>query len=227
MLAISLLDCGEPEKSINLFECITDGVLKEPFLFEQVFRNTPLYSKYQGILSRQNVVITKEDTKQALVHYYLKVIQLFEQHAASDYIIQLAHMAMSKLHVEDPQLPMFQSIVFNNHLQLEHYEEAYHALVYNADTSRRKDCLRQLVIMLFECRRFDLLMQLPYNCLQEEFENIVESRARSLSIDQNEVYNFLYSFHANKGNMRKGKYIMNSMLFLFIYICIPCLQLRL
>lgn len=204
MLAVSLLDCGEPQKAIHLFEQVQESVLREPLLFEQVLKNTPIYTKLAGILNRQKVVPTKEEAKLALVHYYLKVIQLFEQHSAFDYIIQLAHIAMNKLHVDDQQLPMFQSIVFNNHLQLGHYEEAYHALVYNADTSRRKDCLRQLVIMLFQCKRFDLLMQLPYNGLQEEFENIVESRARSLSIDQNEVYNFLYAFHANKGNMRKG-----------------------
>ncbi|KAH8416814.1 hypothetical protein KR222_005997, partial [Zaprionus bogoriensis] len=208
MLAVSLLDCGEPDKAIELFEKITEGVLKEPFLFEQVLRNTPLYTKLQGLLNSKDVAVTKEDAKLAMVHYYLKVIQLFEQHSAIDYIIQLAQMAMSKLRVDDPQLPMFQSIVFNNHLQLQHYEEAYHALVYNADTSRRKDCLRQLVITLFECKRFDLLIQLPYNNLQEEFESIVESRARSLSIDQNQVYNFLYSFHTNKGNMRKAAIVM-------------------
>ncbi|XP_030561642.1 nuclear pore complex protein Nup160 homolog [Drosophila novamexicana] len=208
MLAVSLLDCGEPQKAIHLFEQVQESVLREPLLFEQVLKNTPIYTKLAGILNRQKVVPTKEEAKLALVHYYLKVIQLFEQHSAFDYIIQLAHIAMNKLHVDDQQLPMFQSIVFNNHLQLGHYEEAYHALVYNADTSRRKDCLRQLVIMLFQCKRFDLLMQLPYNGLQEEFENIVESRARSLSIDQNEVYNFLYAFHANKGNMRKAATVM-------------------
>jgi len=47
-------------------------------------------------------------------------------------------------------------------------------------------------------------MQFSYIGLQDEFESIVESRARSMSIDQNEVYNFLYAFHTNKGNMRKG-----------------------
>ncbi|XP_002003887.4 nuclear pore complex protein Nup160 homolog [Drosophila mojavensis] len=208
MLAVSLLDCGEPHKAIKLFEQVQESVLKEPFLFQQVLKNTPLYSTLSNVLKRQKIVPTKDETKQALVHYYLKVIQLFEQHSGYDYIIQLAHVAMNRLTGDDPQLPMFQSIVFNNHLQLGHYEEAYHALVYNADTSRRKDCLRQLVIMLFQCKRFDLLMQLPYNSLQEEFENIVESRARSLSIDQNEVYNFLYAFHSNKGNMRKAATVM-------------------
>ncbi|EDW02941.1 nuclear pore complex protein Nup160 homolog [Drosophila grimshawi] len=209
MLAVSQLDCGEPIKAIHLFKQVADSVLKEPFLFEQVLKNTPLYSKLASIFNQPDSKPTEEDAKNAFVHYYLKVIQLFEQNSASDYIIQLAESAMSKLDVEDPQLPMFQSIVFNNHLQLGHYEEAYHALANNADTSRRKDCLRQLVIMLFQCNRFDLLMEPPYeNNLQDEFESIVECRARSLSIDQNEVYNFLYAFNAKKGNMRKAATVM-------------------
>ncbi|KAH8403080.1 hypothetical protein KR222_004297, partial [Zaprionus bogoriensis] len=242
MLAVSLLDCGEPEKAIELFDKTAEGVLHEPFLFEQVLRSTPLYTNLSGLLTRQqDVAVSKVDAKLALVHYYLKVIQLFEQHSAADYVIQLAHMAMSKLQLEDPQLPMFQSIVFNNHLQLEHYEEAYHALVYNADPSRRKDCLRQLVIMLFERRRFDLLVKLPYNNLQEEFEDIVESRARSLSIEQNQVYNFLYAFHVDKGNMRKAATVMYEQAMRFqvdndvpdalqkrcssLLVCINCLHL--
>ncbi|XP_017110346.1 nuclear pore complex protein Nup160 homolog [Drosophila elegans] len=207
MLAASLLDCGEAHKAVHLFHETATGVVDDDFLFEHVLKNTPLYCKLQESVNRGET-ISAEDRKLAIVHYYLKVIQLFEQHSALDYVIQLAEMAMSVLQQDDPQLPMFQSIVFNNHLQLGHYEEAYCALVYNADTSRRKDCLRQLVITLFQSKCLSLLMQFPYIGLQDEFESIVESRARSMSIDQNEVYNFLYAFHTNKGNMRKAATVM-------------------
>ncbi|EDW76015.1 uncharacterized protein Dwil_GK14894 [Drosophila willistoni] len=205
MLAVSLLDSGEPHKAVFLFEEAASGVLHEPFLFEHVLKHTPLYSRLQGLDEMDQ---TTEDRMQATVHYYLKVIQLFVQHSALDYIIQLANMAMNMLLPNDPQLPMFQSIIFNNHLQLGHYEEAYHALVHNADTSRRKDCLRQLVIELFQNKGLDMLIEFPYVGLQDEFENIVESRARSISIEHNEVYNFLYAFHVNKGNMRKAATVM-------------------
>jgi len=215
MLAVSLLDCGEAHKAVHLFQQTAPGVVEDDFLFEHVLKNTPLYSKLQESVTRGDK-ISAEDKKLAIVHYYLKIIQLFEQHSALDYVIELAHMAMSVLQRDDPQLPMFQSIVFNNHLQLGHYEEAYYALVYNADTSRRKDCLRQLVITLFQNKCLPLLMQFPYIGLQDEFESIVESRARSMSIDQNDVYNFLYAFHTNKGNMRKG---LNRTSFIILFSC--------
>ncbi|EDW88051.1 nuclear pore complex protein Nup160 homolog [Drosophila yakuba] len=240
MLAVSLLDCGEAHKTLHLFQQTAPGVVEDDFLFEHVLKNTPLYSKLQESVSRGDT-ISPEDTKLAIVHYYLKVIQLFEQHSALDYVIQLADMAMSVLQPDDPQLPMFQSIVFNNHLQLGHYEEAYRALVNNADTSRRKDCLRQLVITLFQNKCLPLLMQFSYIGLQDEFESIVESRARSMSIDQNEVYNFLYAFHTNKGNMRKAATVMYEQAMRFqvdsdapnalekrcssLLICLNCLHL--
>nr|ACM79338.1 nucleoporin 160 kDa [Drosophila melanogaster] len=240
MLAVSLLDCGEAHKAVHLFHEAESGIVEDDFLFEHVLKNTPLYGKLQNSVSRGDT-ISPEDTKLAIVHYYLKVIQLFEQHSALDYIIQLADMAIRVLQPDDPQLPMFQSIVFNNHLQLGHYVEAYTALVNNADISRRKDCLRQLVITLFQNKCLPLLMQFSYIGLQDEFESIVESRARSMSIDQNEVYNFLYAFHTNKGNMRKASTVMYEQAMRFqvdsdapnalekrcssLLICLNCLHL--
>lgn len=142
--------------------------------------------------------------KEAMTKYYLKVIQLFEQHSAYDCVIRLAKAAIDELDPQSPQLAMFQSIVFSNHLNLEHYSEAYHSLIGNAEQSRRKDCLRQLVVCLFEKRRLDLLMQFPYLGLYEELENIIESRARSMAIEENIYYDFLFSFYISKSNMPKA-----------------------
>lgn len=142
---------------------------------------------------------------EALTAYYLRVIQLFEQHGALDHVIALAKTAIGILGDGDhPQLAMFQSIVFANHLQLEHYDEAYHALIDNAEPARRKDCLRQLVCCLFQQRRLDLLMRFPYVRLQDELEEIVEARARAARIQANPYYDFLYAFHVTKGNMRRA-----------------------
>lgn len=106
---------------------------------------------------------------------------------------------------------MFQSIVFTNHLQLGHYDEAYHTLINNSEFSRRKDCLRQLVICLFQQKRLDLLMRFPYIRLQDDLEEIIESRARSMAIEGNQYYDFLYAFHVTKENMRKGIIISNQL----------------
>uniref|UniRef100_W8B7B0 Nuclear pore complex protein Nup160 n=1 Tax=Ceratitis capitata TaxID=7213 RepID=W8B7B0_CERCA len=214
ILAVSLLDCGETYKAYDLFLQSTKGVMREQFLTDKILKGTPLAKRTECVTA-----LGEEDggggdaldntiSNQIITQYYLKVIQLLEQHNALDHIISMAQVAIGLLEKSDPQLPMFQSIVFNNHLQLEHYEEAYHSLIYNAELSRRKDCLRQLVVTLFNRKRLDLLMHFPYVGLHEEFENIVESRARSLVIDQNEVYDFLYAFHVNNGNMRKASAIM-------------------
>lgn len=145
---------------------------------------------------------------ESIAQYYLKVIQLFEQHSALDCIIRLAKAAIDNLEVNNPQMAMFQSIVFTSHLNLEHYTEAYHSLIGNAEPFRRKDCLRQLVVCLFEKRRLDLLMKFPYLGLQDELENIIESRARSMAIDGNNYYDFLHAFYISKSNMRKASNIM-------------------
>lgn len=121
-------------------------------------------------------------------------------------MISLAQLAIGIIEKDDPKLPMFQSIVFTSHLSLEHYEEAYHSFIYNAEFSRRKDGLRLLLLELFKKKRLDLIMQFPYEGLRDEFERIVETRARSLAIEGNIVYDFLYAYHVEKGNYRKASF---------------------
>lgn len=167
------------------------GVQQEPFL--------------EKIVIQSSVDLSSSE---AVTQYYLRVIQLFEQYSSQDCVIQLAKAAIDELDSTSPQLAMFQSIVFANHLGLEHYEEAYHSLISNTESSRRKDCLRQLVVCLFEKRRLDLLMKFPYLGLQEELENIIESRARSMAIENNIYYDFLYAFYISKSTMRKAAAVM-------------------
>lgn len=145
---------------------------------------------------------------EAIAQFYLKIIQLFEEYSSRDCIIQLAKATIDELQPASGQLAMFQSIVFMNHLNLEHYEEAYHALTANTEPARRKDCLRQLVVRLFEKRRLDLLLKFPYLGLQVELENIIESRARSMSIEDNVYYDFLFSFYISRSTVRKAASVM-------------------
>lgn len=100
--------------------------------------------------------------------------------------------------------PTLHSIAFVNHLRLEHHQEAYQSLNSNPDSARQVDCLRQLVVNLFELRRLDLLLEFPYENLVQDLERIVQSRARSLDISNSAFYNFLYAFHIKKSNFKKG-----------------------
>lgn len=192
ILAVSLLDNGERDKAFALFMRAAQGVTSEQFLIEKILKSS------DGNIS----------PKEAIAKYYLRVIQLFEQYTALDCVINIAQVAINRLDGDDPMLATFQSIVFANHLALQHYEEAYESLIHNAEQSRRKDCLRQLVVSLFEERHLDILMQFPYIELQDELENIIESRARSMMVEDNNHYDFLYAFHVTKGNMRKASAIM-------------------
>lgn len=212
ILAISLLDNGEKQKAYKFFMQADRGVLNESFLIEKILK------PYKNN-------ITPND---AVAEYYLKVIQFFEQYSALDCIISLAKAATNILDRNDSKLAMFQSIIFSNHLSLGHYEEAYRSLIHNAEPSRRKDCLRQLVASLFQEKRLQLLMQFPYTGLQDELENIIESRARSMMVDENNYYDFLYSFHITKGNMRKASSIMyeRAMRYLLEHNSVQAMQSR-
>lgn len=202
-----MLENGESAKAFDLFMQAAKGVLTETFL-ERIVQ--PQQQQRMDV-DAAAVVDAIDDSSETLAQYYLKVIQLFEQYSALDHVIVLAKTAIRVLdgRVDDPKLAMFQSIVFANHLALGHYDEAYYALIDNAQSSRRKDCLRQLVICLFQQKRLDLLMRFPYVRLHDELEEIIESRARSMAVEGNRYYDFLFAFHVTQENMRKGKHSLS------------------
>ncbi|XP_011502430.1 PREDICTED: nuclear pore complex protein Nup160 homolog [Ceratosolen solmsi marchali] len=189
ILGISLLEMGESQKACDHFLRASNGVLIDDYLCK-------LFSTH---------IVSKSG---ALIHYYLKVIELFEQHNASDCIIELAMTAMTIAEKDDPNLPTLHSIVFTQHLNLQHHIEAYNCLNTNPDAARRVDCLRQLVITLFNRKKLIDLIDFPYVDMYQDLEKIMESRARSVDLMENNYYDFLYSFYINNGNVRKAASIM-------------------
>ncbi|XP_071559183.1 nuclear pore complex protein Nup160 homolog isoform X2 [Temnothorax nylanderi] len=190
ILAVALLEMGEMRKACDHFLRASNGILTDVFLVDALLNS--------------NVTSKNKD----LVHYYLKVIKLFEEHNASDCIIEIAETAIATADADDPNLPTLHSIIFAQHLSLGHHAEAYHCLNANPDPVRRVDCLRQLVVTLFEKKLLIDLISFPYVDMYEDLERIVEGRARSVDLMENNYYNFLYSFHVNKQNMRKAASIM-------------------
>lgn len=209
ILALTFLDTGETQKAYDMFIESAKGVLSEPYLMQ--FVNASEFTSSNEIMAQ----------------YYLKVMRLFEKHEIYDCVIALAEVAIGAAEKET-QLAMFQSIIFNNHMHLKHYEEAYHSLIHNVELSRRKDCLRQLVIVLFMEKRFDIPINFPYIGLEQDLQNIVETRARSMAIEKNEHYNFLYAYHIKNNNMKKAAIVMyeRALRFLHESNTIESLQLR-
>lgn len=137
--------------------------------------------------------------------FEFQVIRVFEQQNLCDSIIDLAEHAIRIAEKDDPELPTLYSIVFLNRLKVGQYTEAYESLVANPDSDRRKDCLRQLIVTLFDSEMLDALVEFSFAGMQNDLERIVEGRARSLDVSDNKYYDFLYAFHTLKGNTRKGK----------------------
>lgn len=190
ILAKSYLMNGENSKALDLFPQSAKGIFSEPYL--------TAFTK-----SSDSVSVPPDEM---LSLFYLKVIRLFEHFGAYDCINVLAQIAIGTS-VQSKQQAMFQSIDFSSHMELGHYEEAYHSLVYNCEPTRKKDCLRQLVWRLFQARKFNILIDLPYYGLEMDFQNIMEMHARSVEITENSHYDFLYSYFILKGNMRKAALI--------------------
>lgn len=186
ILAVSLLELGETQKACDYFLRASNGVLVDSFL--------------SSLITSSNVT----SDSNALVSYYLKVIEIFEQHNAFDCIIELAMTALAVAENYEPNLPTLHSIVFKQHLNLQHHIEAYNCLNTNPDNQRRVDCLRLLVLALFNRKKLIELASFPYVDMYTDLEKIMESRARSVDLLENNFYDFLYSFHINKGNIRKG-----------------------
>ncbi|KAK2174344.1 hypothetical protein NP493_810g00006 [Ridgeia piscesae] len=193
VLGQSYLNCGEPYKSIECFRAATHGIKSEEFLMKLL-------------------QMAVEDPKHTEVIYYLKVIRLYEQFRLPDLIVTLAKTAISIAEDDDPNVPTLWSKVFKHQLELGHSEEAYNAMIANPDPSRRKDCLRQFLVVL--CERADLqtLVQLPYKDrhvdLEEEVVNVLASRARSIDLSKHNYYDLLYAFHVFRGNFRRAGTVM-------------------
>jgi len=101
--------------------------------------------------------------------------------------------------------PTLWSKVFKYQLELGHNEEAYAAMIENPDPSRRKDCLRQLLICL--CERGDLqaLVDFPYIDLEDE----VGDRSGRMCMTMDLLETSLCCFFCSMG-------IMDCMLFCFL-----------
>ncbi|XP_053384862.1 nuclear pore complex protein Nup160-like isoform X2 [Mercenaria mercenaria] len=190
MQGLCYLHFDEPVKAAHCFNTAREGVANESFLRDR-------------LLQSQETQVRKLE-----VLFYLKVIRQFEEFSAPDVVISLARTAIAVADEDDQNLPTLWSKVFKYQLELGHNTEAYNSMIENPDPSRRKDCLRQLLISL--CDRGDLqsLVDFPYTDLEEEVENILESRARCMDLTTHNYYDLLYAFHIFRNNYRKAGSVM-------------------
>lgn len=121
-----------------------------------------------------------------------------------DVVVSLAKTAIGIADGDDMNVPTLWSKVFKYQLELGHNREAFNAMMANPDPSRKKDCLRQLLVTL--CERGDLksVVEFPYQDMENEVVSILESRARSVDLATHKYYDLLYAFHISKSNFSKA-----------------------
>ncbi|XP_020630292.1 nuclear pore complex protein Nup160-like isoform X2 [Orbicella faveolata] len=144
------------------------------------------------------------DISTLLVLFYVKVLKLFEQFDAPDYVIRVAHIALDLAPPSDPNIPDLWSNIFKHQLELGHNDLAYDALITNPNPVRRRVCLHKLMVTLCERGQTQQLIEYPFINLQDEFVDIMESHARTVDITTHSYYDLLYAFHVYRGNYRKA-----------------------
>ncbi|XP_077865765.1 nuclear pore complex protein Nup160-like [Saccoglossus kowalevskii] len=184
------LNSDEPYKAVDCFQLAAHGVANEEFLLDKLIQTDD------------------GDTRALQIIYYLKVLRLLEQFNVPNLVISLAKTALSMADSKNRNIPTLWSKIFKHHLELGHNQEAYVAMTANPDPVRRKDCLRQFIVVLFERCQLQQLCEFPYIDLEDEVVSIVESRARSVDLMLQNYYEFLYAFHVYRGNYRKAGSVM-------------------
>lgn len=76
---------------------------------------------------------------------------------------------------------------------------AFDSLNSNPDNNRKSDNLRDLVKTLLDQKKLNVLLKYSYGNMEEQFRDILFTRARATDAINNVYYDFLYSYQINRG----------------------------
>ncbi|XP_048487721.1 nuclear pore complex protein Nup160 homolog [Plutella xylostella] len=190
ILGLALLDLDEPEGAYSAFSKAAKGVGAEPFLRQLVAS--------AGAPATQH---------QALVLYYMKVIKLFEIHDAGACVVRLAETAISIADKDDPNLGMFQWLVFIWHLNGGRVQRALSAAAASPAPHARAAAAAALLTTLAQRNQLEQLV--TCGALSAEAERAAASRARLHDAHaHNPYYDFLYALHVHRHHYRKAASVM-------------------
>ncbi|XP_068618612.1 nuclear pore complex protein Nup160 homolog [Battus philenor] len=190
ILGLSLLDSEEAEAAYTAFCKAAKGVTTEPFL--------------RHLVASADEQLTQH---QALVLYYMKVIKLFEIHDAGACVVRLAETAISIADKDDPNLAMFQWLVFKWHLAGGRVERALGAAAANPAPHARAAAAAHLLTTLANRKQLGALV--TCSALAGEAERAAAARAKLHdAAAHNPYYDFLYALHVSRHHYRKAAAVM-------------------
>lgn len=158
------------------------------------------------------------------LHYYQWAMQIFEQYNISEGACQFALAALEQVDEalgpqndscgEDPLNELATSFkgrlwanVFKFTLDLNHFYDAYCAIISNPDEESKYICLRRFIIVLYEHGAIKILCdgQLPFIGLTEKVERELAWKAeRSDIAAKPNPYKLLYAFEMHRHNWRRA-----------------------
>ncbi|XP_072947333.1 nuclear pore complex protein Nup160 homolog [Epargyreus clarus] len=190
ILGLSLLELEDAEGAYTALCRAAKGVSTEPFLRRLVAAPERRLTQHQ-----------------ALVLYYMKVIKLFEIHDAGACVVRLAETAISIADKDDPNLPMFQWVVFKWHLAGGRVQRALSAAAANPAPSARASAAATLLTTLAARRQLGALVSC--GALADEAERAAAARAKLHDAHaHNPYYDFLYALHLSRHHYRKAAAVM-------------------
>ncbi|CAG4950070.1 unnamed protein product [Colias eurytheme] len=190
ILGLSLLELEDAEGAYTAFCRAAKGVSSEPFLRQ-------LVAEPRDRLAHHH----------ALVLYYMKVIKLFEIHDAGACVVRLAETAISIADKDDPNLAMFQWVVFKWHLSGGRTERALSAAAANPAPHARQAAAATLLTTLAERKELGALVRC--SALSEEAEKAAAARAKLHDAHaDNPYYDFLYALNVSRHHYRKAAAVM-------------------
>lgn len=153
------------------------------------------------------------------LHYYQWAMQIFEQYGISEGACQFGLAALEQVDeaLSDTEDSLDESAiavkgrlwanVFKFTLDLNHYYDAYCAIISNPDDESKYICLRRFLIVLYERGAMKFLCdgQLPFIGLTEKVERELAWKAERSDISAKpNVYKFLYAFEMHRHNWRRA-----------------------
>jgi hypothetical protein len=129
----------------------------------------------------------------------------------SDCVLRIVEQAIKEAELEDPELATLHSIKFHHLLRIGRHSEAFEAMHYNPDTSRRQDSLRQLINSLVHHHQLQELVTFNYSqSMLAAAEDVLLTKARSQDLLSADFYTVLHALHVKNSNYRKGTTCLNS-----------------
>lgn len=163
--------------------------------------SNPLVASIRNTLSRE-----REPKESTGLYYWKALLPDLVNQGLPGLAIRAANMALSTTDVSDEStFSLLYGYIFSSALEIDHYEQAYSALIHIFDDTKRMQALSDFVLTCIERGKARELAELPFVNMMDQVHSIVlqAAKLREVSpVGSPSLYQVLYGFHIAKSNYR-------------------------